>query len=97
MGDYIGTTLGVIKGDTRSLDNGSCGLVVDYKATVPRDVAALTSNKRKDRRPLNPEPRTITYKSQSFSLKPESLVTQGPTMDLFGQYDLLRRHELRRF
>ena len=23
IGDYIGTTMGVIKGDTRSLDNGS--------------------------------------------------------------------------
>ena len=23
IGDYIGTTIGVIKGDTRSLDNGS--------------------------------------------------------------------------
>ena len=24
MGDYIGTTIGVIKGNTRSLDYGSC-------------------------------------------------------------------------
>ena len=24
IGVYIGTTIGVIKGDTRSLDNGSC-------------------------------------------------------------------------
>ena len=25
IGDYIGATTGLIKGDTRSLDNGSCG------------------------------------------------------------------------
>ena len=25
IGDYIGTTIGVIKGDTRSLDNGTYG------------------------------------------------------------------------
>ena len=24
IGDYIGTTIGLIKGDTRSLDNGPC-------------------------------------------------------------------------
>ena len=27
MGDYIGTTIGVVKGDTRSLDYGLYGLI----------------------------------------------------------------------
>ena len=29
MGDYIGTTIGVIKGDTRSLDCSLCGSIVE--------------------------------------------------------------------
>ena len=35
-GEYIGnygTTIGVIKGDTRSLDSGSCGLAAEAQAS----------------------------------------------------------------